>query len=417
MDPGDIRLIYLIFFFLELGWGTFLSLLNIAQIHKNREKTPEWLAGLVEEDTYKRAVRYNLERCRFSLVSDVFSSFAILSLVFSGALGSLDALLRGLGLSAYPAGILFIFAVSLIFYFLSLPFSLYSHFVVEERHGFNKMTPALFAKDAVKGLALSALVSAPLLLALFWFMDTAGRLWWIIAFAFTAAFQLFISLVYPLVIAPLFNKFAPLAEGSLKEKISALAQKLSFGVKGIFVMDGSRRSHHSNAYFTGLGRAKRVVLFDTLLASLSEGEILAVLAHEIGHEKKKHLYKRLAASCALLFAAFGIVNILYRWEPLFAAFGFSAVSCQGIFVILGFCSGPFTFFLTPLFTAASRRHEYQADRYAGAAGFARELESALLRLGKDNLANLTPHPLYSFYHYSHPTLAERIAALRKAVVP
>jgi STE24 endopeptidase len=404
------------FFFLELGWGTFLSLLNIRQIHKNRERIPDWFAGLAEEDAYKRAVRYNLERCRFSIVSDIFSSCVVLALIFSGVLGSLDALLRGLSPHPYLAGIAFIFAVSLIFYFFSLPFSLYSHFVIEGRYGFNRMTPSLFAKDALKGLALSALVSAPLLLALFWFMDTAGSLWWVIAFAFTAAFQVFISLVYPLLIAPLFNKFTPLEEGSLKEKITALAERLSFRITGIFVMDGSRRSRHSNAYFTGLGRLKRIVLFDTLLASLPEGETLAVLAHEIGHEKKKHLYRRLAVSCALLLAAFGVVNILYRWEPVFAAFGFSALSYQGIFVILGFCSGPFTFFLTPLFTSASRRHEYEADRYAAQAGFAREMESALLRLGRDNLTNLTPHPLYSFYHYSHPTLAERIAALRKVAV-
>jgi STE24 endopeptidase len=414
VNAADIRLIYLIFLFLELGWESFLNVLNIRQIHKNREKIPEMFAASIEEDAYKRAVLYNLERGRFSLVSNIFTSLFTPLLIFSGALGSLDALLRGLGMPSYFTGILFIFAVSLIFYFLSLPFSLYSHFVIEERYGFNNMTFRLFVKDAVKGLLLSALVFAPLLLALFWFMDTAGNLWWLIAFAFTAAFQIFISLVYPLLIAPLFNKFTPLEEGSLKEKISALARKLSFGVQGIFVMDGSRRSHHSNAYFTGLGRLKRIVLFDTLTASLSEEEILAVLAHEIGHEKKKHLYSRLAASLVMLFAAFFIVNLLYRHEPLFAAFGFSALSCQAAFVILGFCSGPFIFFLAPLFTAASRRHEYQADRYALSAGFARELESALARLGRDNLTNLTPHPLYSFFHYSHPTLAERIAALRKA---
>jgi STE24 endopeptidase len=413
VNAAYIRLIYLVLFFLELGWETCLSVLNIRRIQQNRGKIPDGFAGYVEEETYHRAVLYNLERGRLSIVSHIFSSFTVLVLIFSGALGYLDALVRGMGLNPYCTGILFIFAVSLIFYFFSLPFSLYSHFVIEERYGFNKMTPAVFVKDALKGLVLSALVSAPLLLALFWFMDTAGNLWWIIAFAFTAAFQIFISLLYPLVIAPFFNKFTPLEEGSLKEKISALAQRLSFGVKGVFVMDGSRRSHHSNAYFTGIGRLKRIVLFDTLLASLSEGEILAVLAHEIGHEKKKHIYRRLAASFVMLFAAFFILNLLYRREPLFAAFGFSAVSYQAVIVILSFCSGPFSFFLTPLFTSASRRHEYEADRFAGAAGFARELEDALLRLGRDNLTNLTPHPLYSFYHYSHPTLAERIAAIRK----
>jgi STE24 endopeptidase len=414
VKTGDIRLLYLVFFFLELVWETFLTFLNIRHIRKNRDRVPEEFAGFIEADTYTRGVSYNLDRGRFSVVSALFSSFVVLALIFSGTLGSLDALFRDLGLHPYFTGILYIFAVSLIFYLSSLPFSLYSHFVIEARYGFNKMTPALFIKDAVKGLVLSAIIGALLLLVLFWFMDAAGDLWWIIAFAFTAAFQIFISLLYPLLIAPLFNKFMPLEEGSLKNKIAALSEKLSFGVKGIFVMDGSRRSHHSNAYFTGLGRVKRIVLFDTLLTSLSEEEILAVLAHEIGHEKKKHLYRRLAASLLMLLAAFFIVNLLYRWEPLFTAFGFSAVSREGIFVILSFCSGPFTFFLTPLFTSVSRRHEYQADAYAAAAGYARELETSLIRLGKDNLANLTPHPLYSFYHYSHPALAERIAALKKS---
>lgn len=414
MNAADIRLVYLILFFLELGWGIFLTVLNIRWIRKNGERIPEAFEGYVEEGAYKRAALYNLERGRFSIVSDIFSSLAVPALVFSGGLGFLDALCRGLGLHPYVAGLVFIFAVSLVFYFLALPFSLYSSFVIEERYGFNTMRPVLFVKDAVKGLVLSALVFAPLLLVLFWFMDTAGDLWWIIAFVFTVIFQIFISLLYPSVIAPLFNKFTPLEDGALKEAVSALAERLSFGVKGIFVMDGSRRSHHSNAYFTGLGRLKRIVLFDTLLSSLSSGEILAVLAHEIGHEKKRHLYKRLAGSVLMLFGAFFIVNLLYRWEPLFAAFGFSALSYQAVLVILSFCSGPFTFFLTPFFTSLSRRHEYEADRYAASAGLGRELESALVRLGKDNLTNLTPHPLYSFYHYSHPALAERIAAIRRA---
>jgi STE24 endopeptidase len=414
VNAGDIRLIYLILFFLKLGWETVLSFLNIRYIRKRKDEIPRDFAGKVDGETYGKCAAYSLEHGGFSLLESIFSSLCVLVLIFSGALGTLEAFFRSLDLHPYLYGILFIFAVSLIFYLFSLPFSLYSQFVIEARYGFNKMTGGLFARDAVKGLLVSAALFAPLLAALFWFMDAAGGLWWLIAFCFTALFQLFVSLLYPLVIAPLFNKFTPLEDARLKDKITTLAEKLSFHIQEIFVMDGSRRSRHSNAYFTGLGSAKRVVLFDTLLSSLSEDEALAVLAHEIGHQKKKHLIKRLAVSFVLLFAAFGIVNLLYRYEPLFEAFGFSAVSCQGIFVILTFCSGPFTFFLTPLFTSASRRHEYEADKYAVSAGFARELESALLRLGRDNLTNLTPHPLYSFYHYSHPTLAERVAALQKA---
>ena len=407
MNAADIRLVYLIFFFLELIWKTFLELLNVRHI----QNTPAEFAGLISEETCKKCAAYNMARGRFSVCENIFSSAVILVLIFSGALGGLDAFFRGLPLHPTLCGILCIFTVFLIFYVSTLPFSLYSRFVIEERYGFNKMTGRLFVRDAVKGLLLSALLCAPLLAALFWFMDAAGTLWWLIAFAFTATFQICLSLVYPLLIAPLFNKFTPLPEGGLKDKITALAGRLSFNMRGIFVMDGSQRSRHSNAYFTGLGSVKRIVLFDTLLESLSEDEICAVLAHEIGHEKKKHMYKRLAASLFMLFAAFFVINAVYRWEPLFTAFGFSSMSYQGIFIILSFCSSPFTFFLAPLFTSVSRRHEYAADTYAAGAGYTRELETALIKLGKDNLTNLRPHPLYSFYHYSHPALAERTAAL------
>jgi STE24 endopeptidase len=414
VNAGDIRLLYLVFFSLELVWETFLTFLNMRHIRKNQDHAPVEFATFIDDETYTRSCAYNLERSRFSALSGIFSSLVVVTLIFSGALGSLETLFARPGLHPYLAGIFYIFAVSLALGVFSLPFSLYLQFGIETRYGFNKMTPGLFIRDMAKGLLVSALLFTPLLWALFWFMDSAGSLWWLIAFAFTAAFQIFISLLYPLLIAPLFNKFSPLEAGSLRDKITALAEKLAFNIQGVFVMDGSRRSGHSNAYFTGLGRFKRVVLFDTLIKSLSEEEILAVLAHEIGHEKKKHLYRMLAASLVMLFAAFFIVNLLYRWQPLFAAFGFSAVSYAGIFVILSFCSGPFTFFLTPLFTSVSRRHEYAADRYAAAAGYGEALASALLRLGKDNLANLTPHPLYSFWRYSHPTLAERIAAIKKA---
>jgi STE24 endopeptidase len=409
----DIRFIYLVFFFLELGWETFLSFLNIRRIRKNVSRVPPEFAGMVDEAACRKAAVYNLDRGRFSVLTGLFSSLVVLFMIFSGTLGRLDAAFRGLDIHPYLQGIFSIYAAALIFFLFALPFSLYSHFVIEERYGFNKMTARLFLLDAAKNLILSGIISTPLLWVLFLFMDAAGSLWWLWAFIFTAAFQIFISLLYPLVIAPLFNKFTPLEEGALKDKIVSLAESLSFNIKGIFVMDGSRRSQHSNAYFTGLGSVKRVVLFDTLITALSGEEICAVLAHEIGHEKKKHLYRRLGASLVLLFAAFLIVNALYRYEPLFEAFGFSAVSYQGIFVILSFCSGPFTFFLTPLFTSVSRRHEYEADACAAEAGYGRELGAALLRLGKDNLTNLTPHPLYSFYHYSHPTLSERMAALKR----
>lgn len=413
MKAENIRLLYLVFFFLELGWESLLTVLNLRRIRKNRGRVPDAFAGVVDEETCRRSSAYNLDRGSFSLLSGLFSSLFVLLMIFSGALGGLDSLVRAWNLHPYLQGILYVFVISLIFRLASLPFSLYSQFVIEERHGFNRMTPVLYAADAVKGVLVSAVLTAPLLFILFLFMDAAGSLWWLWAFVFTALFQIFVTLLYPLVIAPLFNKFTPLEEGSLKEKITRLAELLSFKTNGIFVMDGSKRSRHSNAYFTGLGGVKRIVLFDTLVKSLSEDGIAAVLAHEIGHEKKKHLYRMLAVSLVFILAGFLVIDALYRFGPLFEAFGFSAVSYHAILVILSFCSGPFTFFLTPLFTSFSRRHEYEADRYAAQAGLAGELREALLSLGRDNLTNLTPHPWYSFYHYSHPTLAERLDALEK----
>jgi STE24 endopeptidase len=412
MKAETVRLLYVIFFFLELGWETLLTLLNIRSVRANAARVPEAFAGVVDEETYKRSAAYTLDRNRFAVLTGLFSSVFVLLMIFSGALGGIDDALGSLRLHPYLRGIVLLFAVSLIFKLAALPFSLYAQFVIEERYGFNRMTGGLYAADLAKGLILSAALAFPLLWVLFLFMDAAGGLWWLWAFFFTAVFQLAVTLLYPLVIAPIFNKFTPLEEGNLKEKIVRLARTLSFRTKGIYVMDGSRRSRHSNAYFTGLGGVKRIVLFDTLIKSLPEEGIAAVLAHEIGHEKKKHLYRMLGVSLAFLFAAFFVLNILYRYDPLFHAFGFSGASYGAILVILGFCSGPFTFFLTPLVSSFSRRHEYEADAYAADAGYGKPLAEALLGLGKDNLTNLTPHPWYSFYHYSHPTLAERLAALK-----
>ncbi|MDR2589342.1 MAG: M48 family metallopeptidase, partial [Spirochaetales bacterium] len=350
MKAESIRLAYFLFFFLELGWESLIGFLNVRHTRKSAAAVPPGFAAVVDAESWARAAAYNVEKGRFSLVSGLASSFIVLAALFSGGLGELSGFFVSLPLHPYIRGILFVYAAGLFFSLTALPFSLYSQFVIEERYGFNKMTPSLFFLDTVKSLALFAVLGAPLLGALFWFMDAAGSSWWLIAFAFTALFQIFITLLYPLAIAPLFNTFTPLEEGPLKERITTLAAELSFNIKGIFVMDGSRRTRHSNAYFTGLGAVKRVVLFDTLTQSLEAEELAAVLAHEIGHEKKKHLYKRLALNLILLLGFFCAVHILYRYEPLFAAFRFPAVTPEGILVILSFCSGPLTFFLTPLFT-------------------------------------------------------------------
>jgi len=415
MGAQGILILYLVFFFLELGWDYALSFLNLSHVKRSAGAVPPAFAGVVDAETHARSVSYTLTRGRFGLVSAAVTAAAVLAVVLTGVLGIVDGFFRSVPIHPYFQGIAFMAAVSAAFWVVRLPFSLYSTFGIEARFGFNRTTIGLWLLDLLKGLAIAAVLGVPVLLLLFWFVDATGALWWVWAFAAMTVFQLVMSILAPLVIAPLFNKFTPLPEGTLRQRILELAERLKFRTRGIFVVDSSKRSRHSNAYFTGLGRAKRIVLFDTLVSSHTEEEILSVLAHEIGHEKRAHIKKGLAVSVALSLAGFFILSLLLHWTPLYQAFGFSKPSTAALLVLLTFCSGPFTFFLTPLFTMRSRRQEYEADRFAvQGVGSAAGLKSALLRLSKDNLSNLSPHPLYSFFHYSHPTLAERLAALDRA---
>jgi STE24 endopeptidase len=414
VSPQTILVVFLVFFVAEVGWNAFLTALNLSYARKNAAKVPSVFAGVFDDAVYARSVSYTIARERFSLLAAGISSLALLAVVLSGFLGLVDDAVRSLPIHPYFQGILFIAAIAVVFWIIGTPLSLYSTFSIEARFGFNKTTPRLYLLDTLKGLGISAVLGIPVLMALFWFMDKTGRFWWVWAFGAATAFQLIMNILSPLVIAPLFNKFTPLPDGELKEAIMALAGRLGFRTRGIFVVDSSKRSRHSNAYFTGLGRSKRIVLFDTLVSASSQEEILAVLAHEIGHEKRNHVKKGIAISLALSLVGFWVVSLLLPWQPLYAAFGFHQPGYHALLVLIAFCSGPFTFFLQPLFSLRSRAQEYEADRFAvqgvgGAAG----LRSALLRLSKDNLSNLAPHPLYSFFHYSHPTLAERLAALER----
>ncbi len=412
MTPHSILILYIVFSTAEFLFESLLTVLNIRSVKRNSGTVPILFREHIDSEQYARSASYTLTNNRFSLVSSLFSWGVLLVIALSGFLGTVDRWIEGIAAHPYVRGLVYILAIALLFRIVSLPFSLYSQFVIEERFGFNKMTLSLFFIDAVKGLAVSLVISIPLVLIIFWFMDAAGTWWWLYAFGFIALFQVFISILYPLVIAPLFNKFSPLPEGALKSRIESLSQRLGFRMKGIFIMDGSKRSKHSNAYFTGLGKAKRIVLFDTLIASMSIDQIAAVLAHEIGHEKKRHVMKSMAVSLVLMLAGLWILSLLIGYGPLYKAFGFQEPVFHGILVILMFCASPFTFLFTPLFSMWSRKHEYEADRFAvRAMGEGEALKTALISLGKDNLSNLTPHPLYSFYHYSHPTLAERIRAI------
>jgi len=330
----------------------------------------------------------------------------------SGFFGVLDSWIASVGVGIYLQGVIFVFVLSFIFTVLDLPFSLYSTFVIEEKFGFNKMTFSLWVKDFIKSTLIGLIIMTPLLMGLFWFMDSAGELWWFYAFVFIAFFQFILMYLYPVLIAPLFNKFSPLENSQLNEAIMKLAEKVNFLMSGIFVMDGSKRSAHGNAYFTGFGKNKRIVLFDTLIEKLKREEILAVLAHEIGHQKLKHIPKMLFFSLIMLLCSLWLMSLLMNVPQFFYAFGFNRVSYHAAVIIFAFASSPVLWFITPLSSLMSRRFEYQADKFSiEATCDGQSLKDGLLALSKENLSNLTPHPLYSFFHYSHPTLLERISTI------
>ncbi|MDA3850031.1 MAG: M48 family metallopeptidase, partial [Spirochaetaceae bacterium] len=305
-------------------------------------------------------------------------------------------------------------SISAIFEILNFPLEFHRQFVLEEVFGFNKMNLKLYIMDKIKQTILSIVLSLPLLWGLITFLEKTGNLWWLYAWGAFVCFQMIIYFLYPVVIAPIFNKFTPLEEGELRQRLEDLSKKCGFTNQGIFMMDGSKRSSHSNAYFTGFGRFRRIVLFDTLIEQLTIDQLEGVLAHEIGHYKKRHILKRMVSSMFIMGIFFFLLHLLKDQAALYQAFRFSGPSLEALLIIIGFCSSPIGFLFTPINTGRSRKHEFQADSYSyEIVGSAEPLIGALLGLSKKNLSNLTPHPLYSNFYYSHPTLAERRSALLK----
>lgn len=411
MKPQSVLTIFLALFLLEFSWEQLLLWLNLHRMRCSKTRPPALAAEIWGIHEYQRAIDYSESRIRLAVVSSLISSAVVLVLVLNGRLGYLEACVSTLAAAPILQGILYVYLVSLIFSTAALPVTLYNQFVIEERYAFNRMNWRLFLLDRLKGLLLYLLLMTPLLAALFALIRRSS-LWWLWGFLLFAVFQLVMIVLFPRVIAPLFNKFTPLQEGSLKTKLRSLAEHLGFGISGIYVMDGSRRSRHSNAYFSGLGRLRRIVLFDTLIQRLEEDEVAGVLAHEIAHQKLGHIVQRLAVSLPLGLLGFWILSRLLTFPPFFEAFGFTDPSPQAALVLVMFFSGPFTFYLKPLFSWWSRRHEYRADRFVKTrTKYGQAFQDALKRLGRENLSNPVPHPLYSFYHASHPTVLERIRAL------
>jgi STE24 endopeptidase len=396
----------------------WLATRQMRHVAAHRGAVPPAFTGTVPLEAHQKAADYTLAKLRLGIVNDAFGSAVLICWTLLGGLNWLNGVLLEhvaprWGAMSYQ--LLLVGAFVFIGALLDLPFGLYSTFRLEQRFGFNKMTPSLYVADLVKSTLLGIAIGGPLLALVLWIMQATGAAWWVWAWGALTTFQLLAMVVYPTLIAPLFNKFEPLSDDALVTRVQALMQRCGFRAKGFFVMDGSRRSAHANAYFTGMGASKRVVFFDTLLKRLSGDEVEAVLAHELGHFAHRHIAKRVVMMLAFSLAGFALLGWLAGQWGFYAGLGVTpnlAVTNNALALLL-FMMGlpPFMFFVSPLFASLSRRDEYQADAYARENANAADLVRALLKLYEDNASTLTPDPLYVRFYYSHPPASSRIAAL------
>ena len=397
----------------------WLSRLNQRHVRANASEVPPGFHGIIDEATYRRSVNYTLAKSRFGDITNVFDTAVLIAVLFSGVLPwALGRFTANFGTSILAlAGFLFITGIALSI--PALPFAWYAQFKLDERFGFNTTTMKTWVLDRMKGFLLAVLVAYPLLALLLKLIGLTGANWWLWAAAVVIAFQLLLLLIAPAVIMPLFNKFTPLPEGALRERLFALAERTDFPTRRIDAMDGSKRSRHANAFFTGFGRFRKIVLFDTLIAQLTDPQLESVLAHEIGHYKKRHVMKFLALTVGGVFVAFAAIAWLAHQQWFYRAFGFehqdgfAAADVVPAMLLFALLAGTITFWVSPFTHMLSRRFEYEADAFARATmGGPQSLIQALRKLSEKNLSNLNPHPLYSSFYYSHPTLLERERALR-----
>jgi STE24 endopeptidase len=408
------RILFLAALATTLALKLWLGLRHIRHIAAHRRHVPAEFADAITLQQHQHAADYSMAKTRLGLLSSIIDSSLILALTMGGALEWLAGNIAQLHTGPISSGLLLVVAVTIISSAISLPISLYSTFRVEARYGFNKMTLGMFIVDLIKGSALGAAIGLPLLALVLWLMAQAGPLWWLWVWLVWSAFQLLMVALYPTLIAPLFNRFSPLEDLELKQRIEALLARTGFKSQGVFVMDGSRRSSHGNAYFTGFGSAKRIVFFDTLLKQLGAEEIEAVLAHELGHFKRKHIVKRISFAFALSLGFLFILGQLLHADWFYAALGVNTPSTAMALILFFMAVPAFTFPLTPLSSLMSRRHEYEADAFAASQADAEHLVAALVKLYRDNASTLTPDPLHSAFYDSHPPASLRIAHLKGA---
>ena len=396
----------------------WLATRQVRHVVQHRDAVPARFAERVSLAAHRRAADYTVARVRLGMLETLVGALLLLGFtLFGGLQALLSALAAWLPDHAFVRQILFVAAVALIGALVDLPIEWYRQFRLEQRFGFNRMTQRLFVADALKGAAIAAALGLPLVAVVLWLMRSAGGLWWLWTWAVWVTFNVVVLVLYPSVIAPMFNRFEPLSDATIRQRVEALLARCGFASKGLFVMDGSRRSAHGNAYFTGLGRSKRIVFFDTLLSRLSADEIEAVLAHELGHFHHRHVLVRIVLMFAASFAGLWLLGWLSRQGWFYQGLGMTpdAGEFEAAALVLFFLALPvFTFLLQPLLSWASRRHEFQADAYAATHARAQDLASALVKLYEDNASTLTPDPIHSAFYDSHPPASLRIGRLQGA---
>ncbi|MGE5240661.1 MAG: M48 family metallopeptidase [Bacteroidota bacterium] len=408
---NTFTILFLLLLGMALAVELWLANRHIRHIAANRNRVPEAFQANIALPEHQKAADYTIAHTRFGRIEDVYGTLLLVLWTVGGGLEWLDRGLRDFGWGDLATGAVFMLGVFLIMGLLELPMSLYQTFVIENSFGFNKTTPGLFIADLVKKTILLTVLGAPLVLAALWLMQKTGPLWWVYVWLLWSGFTLFLVWAYPSLIAPIFNKFTPLKEGGVRARIQSLLERTGFRARGIFVMDGSRRSSHGNAYFTGFGKTKRIVFFDTLLNHLGEKEIEAVLAHELGHFKRHHVLKRMLLTFGFSLIGLAMLGWLVEQPWFYSGLGVSTPSTHAALTLFMLAGPVFTFFLQPLLAWSSRRYEYEADSFAAEQTDAGELVSALVKLYKENASTLTPDPLHSAFYDSHPPAALRIAHL------
>ncbi|NOZ67733.1 MAG: M48 family metallopeptidase [Deferribacteres bacterium] len=400
-------------YFLIIAFGYWLDFLNLSHLKKYGSVIPPEFEGQIDRDLLRRTRDYNIEHTKFDLIASVFNNIVFLIFIFV-LLDIYNSWIMSLNLPFILSGLVFFLLLSYADTVISMPFSLYSTFRIENRYGFNTMTFRLWVADTVKSLVISTILMGLLTAVGLFIVLKSPEMWWLWVWCFFLVFGIFIMYIAPYVIEPLFHKFTPIEDEELEGGIRSLMQKAGIKVSRIFRMDASKRTTHTNAYFTGIGRVKRIILYDTLIEKMNRDEILAVLAHEAGHWKKRHLLKHIVVTEAVALIAIYAAYLLLQGDFLTELFSIKESSFFAKVVIVGFIGSIVSFPLTPVFHYFSRRHENEADRFSyELTGNAAGMISALVKLSKDNLSNLHPHPLYALFHYSHPPVLERIRRIRE----